>query len=107
MQRWRTAFFVFKPQGEKAVNYALSSLHQPEHAKRKGGVKMRKRAFCRSRDPCILCTLPKREYRKHSGGSDAETPEWSRGGGAMPEYLKPAPDAEPRDASAFVNRSVA
>jgi len=73
-----TAFFVFKPQGEKAVNYALSSLHQPERAKRKGGVKMRKRAFCRSRDPCILCTLPKREYRKHSGGRDAETPGWSR-----------------------------
>jgi len=68
---------------------------------------MRKRALFRGRDPCILCTLPKREYRKHSGGRDARTPEWSRRGGAMPEYLKPAPDAEPRDASAFVNRSVA
>lgn len=71
-----TAFFAFKVQGEKAVRYTLFSLLQPEHAKRKGGVKMRKRAFCRSRDPCILCTLPKREYRKHSGGRDAETPKW-------------------------------
>ena len=30
-----------------------------------------------------------------------------RGGGAMPEYLKPAPDAEPRDASVSVVASVA
>jgi hypothetical protein len=63
MQRWRTAFFVFKSQGEKAVNYALSSLHQPEHAKRKGGVKMRKRILLRERDPCILRFLLSPEKR--------------------------------------------
>jgi hypothetical protein len=109
MQKSRhTAFFAFKVQGEKAVRYALFSLHQSGHAKNgKEGNKMRKRALFRGRDPCFPLLSRERKVGSTLAGAMPKRRGGAGRGGAMPKYLWLAPDADPRDASVSVVASVA
>ncbi len=102
-----TAFFAFKVQGEKAVRCALFSLHQSGHAKNgKEGQRCEKELFVGVGIPVFSALSLKGNTGSTLAGAMPKR-QSGRGGGAMPEYLKPAPDAEPRDASVSVVASVA